>query len=155
MRDATVCFCNALDAIPEFAALGYEIVIGIDEEKPSHLLFKLQIGHAFSSYALAETDLSLKARSMHLANSGVSCRLCASETGLRAACKTSQGMPCLPRKSRSSGVERSQHERPSTAGDGLRGGAAVTRRRSGNESSKRRGNRRQACRCGDLPHVTP
>src|SRR5262245_2162238 len=47
MRDAVICLCNTLDAIPELAALGYEIVIGIDEEKPSNLLFKLQLGHAF------------------------------------------------------------------------------------------------------------
>ncbi len=41
---------------------------------------------------------------MLFANIGVSCRLWASEIGLRAPRKTSNGIPCLPRKSNNSGV---------------------------------------------------
>src|SRR5262245_35249261 len=59
MRNAIVGFCDALDAIPEFAALGYEIVVGIYEEKPSSLLLKPQIGHALPSYALADASSRL------------------------------------------------------------------------------------------------
>src|ERR1700679_2708300 len=41
---------------------------------------------------------------MLFANIGVSCRLWASEIGLRAPRKTSNGIPCWPRKSINSGV---------------------------------------------------
>src|SRR4030095_14589093 len=39
MKDALICFCDALQHIPYFAALGYEIVIGIDHQKCGDLLF--------------------------------------------------------------------------------------------------------------------
>src|SRR5215471_9207577 len=45
MRNAIISLCDALDAIPYFSALGNEIVVGIDHQKPGNLLFKRQIGH--------------------------------------------------------------------------------------------------------------
>jgi hypothetical protein len=42
VRDAIVRFCNMLDARPYFAALGNEIVVGIDEENCSSLFLKLR-----------------------------------------------------------------------------------------------------------------
>src|SRR5215469_2180998 len=74
IRYAAICFGNALDAIPYLAALRYEIVVGIDDEKCRTFLFKLQVGHGIFSYAVSGKDLFLKAwRSILFAKSGVSC----------------------------------------------------------------------------------
>jgi len=43
MRSTIIRFCDNLQAIPYFAALGNEIVIGIDDEKRGELFFIFQI----------------------------------------------------------------------------------------------------------------
>ena len=47
MRDAIIRLCNAFDAIPYFAALRYEIVIGIDDRKCCDPFVKLQFAMFF------------------------------------------------------------------------------------------------------------
>jgi hypothetical protein len=37
-----ICFCDCLQTIPEFASLGNEVVVRIDDEKRSDLFVKLQ-----------------------------------------------------------------------------------------------------------------
>jgi hypothetical protein len=41
VRDAVIRLCNAFDAIPYFATLGNEVVVGIDDEKRRDLLVEL------------------------------------------------------------------------------------------------------------------
>src|SRR5262245_17485711 len=48
MRNTTIGFRNALQAIPYFASLGNEIVVRIDDEKCSKLFVKLRRCHALS-----------------------------------------------------------------------------------------------------------
>ena len=53
MRNTLICFCNSLQAIPDLASLGNEIVVRIDHQKCGDLFVKLQICHVFFSYAPA------------------------------------------------------------------------------------------------------
>ena len=48
MRNATVAFSDALDAIPYFAGLGNEIVVWVDDQNSSNLVFVCQLCHFFS-----------------------------------------------------------------------------------------------------------
>src|SRR5215469_9091560 len=46
VRNAVICFCDILDAIPYFASLGNEIVVWIDDDKRRVLFFKVPLCHA-------------------------------------------------------------------------------------------------------------
>jgi len=61
-------------------------------------------GKRSNDYDTSEITIVLGHAALLSANSGDSGRLCASEIGLRADLKTSQGMPSLARKSINSGV---------------------------------------------------
>src|SRR6516164_8935826 len=43
IRNAIICLCNISDAIPYFASLGNEVVVGIDDQKCSDLFVELQL----------------------------------------------------------------------------------------------------------------
>src|SRR5215510_1645721 len=52
MRNALVGFTNALQALPQFAAHGNEIVVWVDHEKCTDRFFELRICHVLSCHAL-------------------------------------------------------------------------------------------------------
>jgi len=56
MRNAIVCLCNSLQAIPYFASPGNEIVVRIDDQKCSDLFVELQICHVLSSCAFTQIE---------------------------------------------------------------------------------------------------
>ena len=57
MRNTRIGFCHRLQAIPEFASFGNEIVIRIDDEQCRELFVKLQFCHGLSCSAFTYIEV--------------------------------------------------------------------------------------------------
>jgi len=57
MGNTLVRFSNILQAIPDFTALGNEVVVRIDDEKCGDLFIIFQIFHVLSCYAFTKSPL--------------------------------------------------------------------------------------------------